>query len=106
MAGLARKDVSQWYGQVFRVWLKRTAMARKLRVEYPGAIYHVMNRGDRNLVRASDLPFEVSQSMTNEAKAAFRENKRPSPPDLPKLVKEANAQHLLPKHTLTCPFSP
>src|SRR5207302_10948550 len=23
------------------------AMARKLRVEYPGAIYHVMNRGDR-----------------------------------------------------------
>jgi hypothetical protein len=23
------------------------AMARKLRVEYPGAIYHVMNRSDR-----------------------------------------------------------
>jgi len=23
------------------------SMARKLRVEYPGAIYHVMNRGDR-----------------------------------------------------------
>ncbi len=22
-------------------------MARKLRVEYPGAVYHVMNRGDR-----------------------------------------------------------
>ena len=22
-------------------------MARKLRVEYPGAIYHVINRGDR-----------------------------------------------------------
>ena len=22
-------------------------MARRLRVEYPGAIYHVMNRGDR-----------------------------------------------------------
>jgi len=22
-------------------------LARKLRVEYPGAIYHVMNRGDR-----------------------------------------------------------
>ncbi|MCS6771295.1 MAG: transposase, partial [Kiritimatiellae bacterium] len=22
-------------------------MARKIRVEYPGAIYHVMNRGDR-----------------------------------------------------------
>ena len=27
-------------------------MARKLRVEYPGAIYHVMNRGDR---READL---------------------------------------------------
>jgi hypothetical protein len=24
-----------------------SVMARKLRVEYPGAIYHVMNRGDR-----------------------------------------------------------
>jgi hypothetical protein len=23
------------------------SMARKLRVEYPGAIYHLMNRGDR-----------------------------------------------------------
>jgi putative transposase len=22
-------------------------MARKIRIEYPGAIYHVMNRGDR-----------------------------------------------------------
>ena len=22
-------------------------MARKLRLEYPGAVYHVMNRGDR-----------------------------------------------------------
>ena len=26
---------------------KLWAVARKLRVEYPGAIYHVMNRGDR-----------------------------------------------------------
>jgi putative transposase len=25
-------------------------MARKLKVEYPGAIYHVMNRGDRREV--------------------------------------------------------
>ena len=24
-----------------------SAMARKLRVQYPGAVYHVMNRGDR-----------------------------------------------------------
>jgi putative transposase len=30
-------------GLVFTFW----GMARKLRVEYPGAIYHVMNRGDR-----------------------------------------------------------
>jgi putative transposase len=28
-------------------WGTLAAMARKLRVEYPGAIYHVMNRGDR-----------------------------------------------------------
>ena len=29
-------------------WASRlSGMARKLRVEYPGAIYHVMNRGDR-----------------------------------------------------------
>lgn len=27
--------------------MKRAGMARKLRVQYPGAIYHVMNRGDR-----------------------------------------------------------
>ncbi len=26
---------------------KLAGMARKLRVEYPGAMYHVMNRGDR-----------------------------------------------------------
>ena len=26
---------------------KGSCTARKLRVEYPGAIYHVMNRGDR-----------------------------------------------------------
>jgi hypothetical protein len=25
-------------------------MARKLRVQYPGALYHVMNRGDRREV--------------------------------------------------------
>jgi len=29
-------------------------MARKLRVEYPGAIYHVMNRGDRREVIFED----------------------------------------------------
>ena len=31
-----------------RVRLDRIGlMARKLRIQYPGAIYHVMNRGDR-----------------------------------------------------------
>src|ERR1035441_8085161 len=29
------------------VWLVSAPMARKLRIQYPGAIYHVMNRGDR-----------------------------------------------------------
>ena len=28
-------------------WGKGWAVARKLGVQYPGAIYHVMNRGDR-----------------------------------------------------------
>lgn len=31
-------------------------MARKLRVEYPGAIYHVMNRGDRREEIFKDAP--------------------------------------------------
>ena len=31
----------------YRAHGKAEVMARKLRVEYPGAIYHVMNRGDR-----------------------------------------------------------
>ena len=29
-------------------------MARKLRIEYPGAIYHVMNRGDRRQAIVKD----------------------------------------------------
>src|SRR5437667_6182787 len=28
-------------------WAKGWGVARKLRVQYPGAIYHLMNRGDR-----------------------------------------------------------
>ena len=31
-------------------------MARKLRVEYPGAIYHVMNRGDRREPFSRTIP--------------------------------------------------
>jgi putative transposase len=30
-------------------------MARKVRVQYPGAIYHVMNRGDHSEAEDSDL---------------------------------------------------
>lgn len=45
--------------------------------------------GDRNLEQATDLPYEVTKQLTDEAKAAFRQNKRPTKHDLPKLVKEA-----------------
>ncbi|MBW7908808.1 MAG: hypothetical protein H3C50_07820 [Kiritimatiellae bacterium] len=45
--------------------------------------------GDRNLEQATDLPYEVTKQLTDEAKTAFRQNKRPTKPDLPKLVKEA-----------------
>ena len=45
--------------------------------------------GDRNLEQATDLPWEVTKQLTDEVKAAFRADKRPTPPDLPKLVKEA-----------------
>src|SRR6267142_724901 len=34
----------------FHVWLvagRFLSMPRKLRIQYPGAVYHVMNRGDR-----------------------------------------------------------
>jgi putative transposase len=31
-------------------------MARKLRVRYPGALYHVMNRGDRREAIFKDDP--------------------------------------------------
>jgi hypothetical protein len=48
--------------------------------------------GERNLERATDLPFEVSQRLEDEAKDAFRADKRPLPPNLPKLVREAKAK--------------
>ena len=48
--------------------------------------------GDRNLEPATDLPWEVTKQLTDEVKAAFRADKRPTPPDLPKLVKEAKAK--------------
>ncbi|MDI6809905.1 MAG: hypothetical protein QME66_13205 [Candidatus Eisenbacteria bacterium] len=45
--------------------------------------------GDRNFEQAGDLPYEATKQLADEAKASFRQNKRPSKPDLPKLVKEA-----------------
>jgi hypothetical protein len=34
-------------------------MARKLRIEYPGAIYHVMNRGDhREIIFRDDEDYK------------------------------------------------
>jgi hypothetical protein len=45
--------------------------------------------GDRNLEQATGLPHEVTKQLADDAKASFRQNKRPSKPDLPKLVKEA-----------------
>ena len=45
--------------------------------------------GDRNLEQATALPYEVTKQLADEAKTAFRQNKRPTKPDLPKLVKEA-----------------
>lgn len=45
--------------------------------------------GDRNLEQATDLPYEVTKQLADEAKASFRQNKRPTKPDLPKIIKEA-----------------
>src|SRR5207245_1677875 len=46
-----RFDDSKWGRSIVLTswrWMAKVAdVARKLRVEYPGAIYHVMNRGDR-----------------------------------------------------------
>ena len=44
--------------------------------------------GDRNLEQVTDLPYEVTKQLADEAKTAFRLNKRPTKPDLPKLIKE------------------
>jgi hypothetical protein len=37
-------------------------MVRKLRVEYPGAIYHVMNRGDQR-EKANMLSYQVMANL-------------------------------------------
>lgn len=40
--GVLRGPVLTWNGKGRKRW----GMPRALRIEYPGAIYHVMNRGD------------------------------------------------------------
>lgn len=45
--------------------------------------------GERNLEQATDLPYEVTKQLTDEAKTAFRQNRRPPKPDLPELIREA-----------------
>ena len=45
-------------------------MARKLRVEYPGAVYHLMNRGDRREDSFRDGRDRQRRSQGLRAKAA------------------------------------
>jgi len=41
-------------------------MARKVRVEFPGAVYHVMNRGDRRgIFTAKIAEIETDRSIGN-----------------------------------------
>jgi REP-associated tyrosine transposase len=43
-------------------------MARKLRVQYPGAIYHVMNRGDRReAIFVDDIDHQLLMETLQEA---------------------------------------
>jgi len=45
--------------------------------------------GERNLEQATDLPYDIRKQLADDAKTAFRQNKRPAKPDLAKLLKEA-----------------
>lgn len=45
--------------------------------------------GERNFEMATDLPYEVYAQLYREVQDAFRQNKRPPKPDLPRLVREA-----------------
>lgn len=49
--------------------------------------------GDRNLEKALNLPYEVTKQLTDEVKSCFRKNKRPSKPDLPKLIREVQKEN-------------
>ena len=48
--------------------------------------------GDRLLEQANELPYEVVKQLTDEAKTAFRHNKRPPKPDLARLLKEVDGK--------------
>jgi hypothetical protein len=56
-------DILVWAGSLWR-------MARKLRMEYPGAVYHVMNRGDRR------SPFSGTTRIGSSSSARWE---RPAP---------------------------
>ncbi len=44
--------------------------------------------GDRNLEQATDLPWSITKQLTDEVRAAFRQNTRPVKPDLAQLLGE------------------
>jgi hypothetical protein len=48
--------------------------------------------GERNLERATDLPYAVYNQLYDEIETAFRQNKRPIKPDLKKLINEAKGK--------------
>ncbi|GJQ60066.1 MAG: hypothetical protein D8M57_17445 [Candidatus Scalindua sp. AMX11] len=49
-----------------------SAMARPLRIEYPGAWYHVMNRGaNRNRIFSNDDDYELFINVLKEACSLF-----------------------------------
>ncbi|HEX7506702.1 MAG TPA: hypothetical protein VF550_08005, partial [Polyangia bacterium] len=58
-------------------------MARKLRIQYPGAIYHVMNRGDHQELIFSDEDdrslFEFSALMEARRQAEQEQEFKPLP---------------------------
>ncbi len=45
--------------------------------------------GDRNLEQTTGLPYEVTKQLTDEVRTAFGQGRRPTKPDITKLVKEA-----------------
>jgi hypothetical protein len=42
-------------------------MARRARVEYPGALYHVITRGNQRQIRFRDLDTEIPHALAKTA---------------------------------------